>query len=342
MNAEAIRTLLAEWFTRAGRDLPWRRSPEPYAVLVSEFMLQQTQVATVLPYFERWMRHLPSLHHLAEAPEAEVLKLWQGLGYYSRARNLQRAAREVLVRFGGIVPSEPGELRSLPGIGPYSADAIAAFAYDRPAPAVDANIARVLARIAHVETAVDTPAGAREIRAIATSLLPPEKGGRLHTSALMELGALVCLPRRPKCLLCPVKAHCRAPHPERLPRKAPRKAVLRVDEHAAWCVDGRHLLLEQQTGRRARGLWKLPPLRSAPQGEPLFRTTYPFTHHRVTLSVRVEPPPTILNEQQRWFALESVLDEIALPSGHRRAVKALLETDVASAPETGSPPLLPD
>ena len=325
LDAENIRHLLAEWFAGAGRDLPWRRFPEPYSVLVSEFMLQQTQVSTVIPYFERWMQRLPSLRHLAEASEETLLGLWQGLGYYSRARNLQKTAREVFARFGGVLPEDPSQLRSLPGIGPYSADAIAAFAFDRPAPAVDANIARVLARLTHMETPVDSKAGALHIQRIATALLPEQGGGRLHTSALMELGALVCLPKKPKCLLCPLKTHCRAPQPELLPRKSPRKPTLFIEERAAWCVQEDKVLLEQQTGRRSRGLWKLPPLTSVPEDEPLFRTVYPFTHHRVTLFVHAAPPPSSAGASQRWFALATVLEEAALPAGHRRALGFLVE-----------------
>jgi A/G-specific adenine glycosylase len=324
LPAEILRAEFARWFAAHGRILPWRSDPSPYAVLVSEFMLQQTQVATVLPYFVRWMERFPTLGALAEASEDEVLRLWQGLGYYSRARNLHRATRTVLERFSGEVPADPGALSSLPGVGPYAAGAIAAFAYDRAVPVVDANIARVLARLANVRLPVDSPAGNRKIWSVAAGLLPKGEGGRLHTSALMELGALVCLPKKPMCLVCPVRAFCRAPDPEALPVKAPRRATVQKREFAAWILGAEGLLLERQTGRRSGGLWSLPRLNTPPSRPALFETVYPFTHHKVTLEVHEAPAPEVLSAEQRWFARERVLDEAALPAGHRRAVSALL------------------
>jgi A/G-specific adenine glycosylase len=288
-------------------------------------MLQQTQVATVVPFFVRWMERFPDLIRLAEAAEDDVLRLWQGLGYYSRARNLHRAAKLVVDRFGGVLPSDPALLASLPGVGPYAAGAIASFAFDRPAPAVDANIARVLARLANVRQPIDAPAGNRIIWALASALLPEQDGGRLHTSALMELGALVCLPKKPQCLVCPVRSHCRAQEPETLPQKAPRKPTIQRREDAAWIRSEQGILLERQTGRRSGGLWSLPKLEVHQTTEPLFQTVYPFTHHRVTLQVHAAPPPAVLSAEQRWFAPERILDEAALPAGHRRAVAALLD-----------------
>ncbi len=325
--AEELRAALARWFCLNGRVLPWRTDPSPYAVLVSEFMLQQTQVATVIPFFMRWMDRFPSLPDLAKASEEEVLQLWQGLGYYSRARNLHRSAKVVSERLGGQLPEDPAELALLPGVGPYAAGAIAAFAFDRAVPAVDANIARVLARLADVRMAVDSPTGNRRIWSLAAGLLPEGLGGRLHTSALMELGALVCLPKKPKCLVCPVRNFCRAPEPETLPLKAPRKATVQKREFAAWIRGAEGLLLERQTGRRSGGLWSLPKLEAPPTSPPLFETVYPFTHHRITLEVHQAPVPDSLAPEQRWFARGRVLDEAALPAGHRRAVAALLEKD---------------
>ena len=289
-------------------------------------MLQQTQVVTVVPFFLRWMERFPNLADLAEAAEDEVLRLWQGLGYYSRARNLHRAAKLVLDRFGGELPSDPALLVSLPGVGPYAAGAIASFAFDRPAPAVDANIARVLARLANVSLPIDSPAGNRLIWGLASTLLPEQTGGRLHTSALMELGALICLPKKPQCLVCPVRSFCRAKDPESLPKKAPRRSTIQRREDAAWIQSEQGVLLERQTGRRSAGLWSLPKLEFPPSSEALFQTVYPFTHHKVTLQVHAAPPPAVLSAEQRWFAPERILDEAALPTGHRRAVAALLRT----------------
>ena len=287
-------------------------------------MLQQTQVATAIGYFERWMRRFPTLEALAGAAEQDILKEWQGLGYYSRARNLQKAAQEVLTRFAGVIPEDPSALRQLPGVGPYSAGAIASFAFDRPAAAVDANIARVLARVANLQTAIDTPLGSRKIWALAEGLLPSGGGGRSHTSALMELGALLCTPRQPQCLLCPIQTLCRAESPESLPLKAPRRKTIALQEHAAWIVRDNLLLLEQQKGKRAGGLWKLPLLDSPPLEAPvLYETVYPFTHHKVTLTVRASTAPARQPENQRWFPLETVLTDAPLTAGHRRAITAL-------------------
>jgi A/G-specific adenine glycosylase len=324
LPAVSLRAALARWFAVHGRVLHWRTNPSPYAVLVSEFMLQQTQVVTVIPYFVRWMERLPTLRDLALASEDAVLQLWQGLGYYSRARNLHRAAQSVMERFGGELPSDPVLLSTLPGVGPYAAGAIAAFAFDLPVPTVDANIARVLARLANVQAPVDTPAGSRTLWSLAAALVPDQGGGRLHTSALMELGALVCLPKKPQCLVCPVRSDCRAQDPEALPLKAPRKATLLREEYAAWISCEHGILLERQTGRRSKGLWTLPSLEPVPTEALLFETVYPFTHHRVTLRIKAAPPPEMLSTEQRWFAPERILDEAAMPAGHRRAVVALL------------------
>lgn len=339
MNPKAARSLrlkLAEWFRENGRILPWRDNPHAYAVLVSEFMLQQTQVLSVIPYFRRWMEAFPTLESLAAAPEEQVLLLWQGLGYYSRARNLHRAAREIVARFSGQIPGDPALLSTLPGVGPYSAGAICAFGFDLPTAAVDANIARVLARLSNQTTPVDSTEGTRLLWQMAEALLPENSGGRLHTSALMELGALVCLPKNPKCLVCPVREDCAAIDPDSLPRKSPRKATVALDEHASWIVQDQRVLLEQQKGRRAGGMWKLPPLAGPAQGRPLYQTVYPFTHHKVTLRVHPSPPPDSPAENQRWFALATVLDEAPLPAGHRRALTALLTSNTPESSATNT------
>ena len=287
-------------------------------------MLQQTQVVTATAYFERWMLRFPDIQTLADAPEQDVLKEWQGLGYYSRARNLHKAAKQIVERFGGEIPDDPAQLRSLPGVGPYSAGAIASFAFDRPAAAVDANIARVLARLANFHTPIDTPAGSQEIWQMATELLPQTSGGRLHTSALMELGAMVCSPRLPQCLICPIQSFCRAKSPESLPVKSPRRATIAINEHAAWIVQNEQLLLEQQSGRRAGGLWKLPSLDGMLPDVPiLYEDVYPFTHHKITLTVQEADLPPQQTKEQQWFPIKSVLTDAPLTAGHRRAIEAL-------------------
>ena len=321
-NPKSLRAALGAWFAEHGRDLPWRRTRDPYAIMVSEFMLQQTQVATVVPYYERWLARFPDFQTLAAATEAEVLALWQGLGYYSRARNLHRAAQQVVADFAGTLPAEAATIERLPGIGRYTAGAITSFAFDIPVAAIDANIARVLARLIDLREPIDSSSGAAILWQAATALLP-KSGGALHTSALMELGALLCTPAKPQCLLCPIQPHCRTRDPESLPMKKPRRKTVALREDCAWIIDGRRILLEQQTGSRWRGLWKLPALAKIPAGaEPLTFLTYPFTHHRVQLSIFAAPTPHRIAPPLHWFLLAE-LDDVALAAPHRRVIEAL-------------------
>jgi A/G-specific adenine glycosylase len=322
-NPESLRRRLAAWFRIHGRDLPWRRTTDPYAIMVSEFMLQQTQVATVLPFYERWLARFPDFATLAAATEAQVLAVWQGLGYYSRARNLHRAAQQIVAEFGGVLPADAGKIAGLPGVGSYTAGAIASFAFDLPVVTIDGNIARVLARLVDCREPIDTKAGADILRHAAAQLLPAA-GGREHTSALMELGALLCTPGKPQCLLCPVRDDCRTDDPDSLPIKNPRAKIVPLREDCAWIVRGRRILLEQQTGPRWRGLWKLPALATPVNGdEPLSFLTYPFTHHRVELSIYRAPAPPRLAPNEQWF-LSAELADIALTAPHRRAIEHLL------------------
>ena len=198
----AFRRKLLAWFRTAARDLPWRRTRDPYRVLVSEFMLQQTQVSRVLEFYPRFLRRYPDLDALARAKARAVREAWDGLGYYRRAANLHRLAREVVRHHAGVVPSDPVELEKLPGVGPYTAGAVATFAYEKPAPAVDTNAQRVLRRVFGCHTAKDT-------RTTALALQPRRgKTAWSFNQALMELGALVCTARAPKCQSCPVNSLC--------------------------------------------------------------------------------------------------------------------------------------
>ena len=320
-----FRAALARWFRAQGRDLPWRRTRDPYAIMVSEFMLQQTQVATVLDFYARWLARFPDFQTLAAASEADVLHVWQGLGYYSRARNLHRAAQQVVERHSGALPDDLAAIAALPGVGRYTAGAIASFAFDRATPIIDANIARVLARLLDLREPIDTARGSAILWQTAAALLPV-RGGRLHNSALMELGALVCTPRTPQCPQCPVRAHCRAEHPASLPLKKPRRKTVALAEDCAWIVRDGHLLLAQQTGPRWRGLWKLPalttPVRAA---KLLLALDYPFTHHRVTLSVFATAAPKKIAAHDRWIALDEI-ETIALAAPHKRAILRLAAT----------------
>lgn len=316
-----FRRQLLAWFRCHGRDLPWRRTHDPYAILVSEFMLQQTQVATVLPYYERWLARFPDFATLARADESQVLHAWQGLGYYARARNLHAAARAVMKKFDGTMPRRAEEIATLPGVGRYTAGAIASFAFDQAEPIVDANIARVLARLTNWQQPIDTAAGRTHLWETATKLLPKNRA-RLHNSALMELGALVCLPRRPDCERCPVRAFCAATDPSSLPRKKPKPRAVLLHEPHAFAVR-RHRILLEQSHERWRGMWILPRLATSPKTAPLLQLDFPFTHHRVTLSVFAPTVRFAPNDKLHWFPLAE-LDTLPLPSPHRRALEQLL------------------
>ncbi|HET7903271.1 MAG TPA: A/G-specific adenine glycosylase, partial [Candidatus Eisenbacteria bacterium] len=205
----ARRAALLRWYGRNRRDLPWRRARDPYAIWVSEIMLQQTRVETVVPYYERFLERFPTLHALARSSESSVLAAWSGLGYYRRARNLRDAASLVARDHGGAIPRDPAALRALPGIGAYTAAAIASIAFDRPAAAVDGNVVRVIARWDGRRGRRDDAALRRAVTARAESLAPGARPGD-WTQALMELGATLCLPRDPLCERCPVARWCRA------------------------------------------------------------------------------------------------------------------------------------
>ncbi len=244
---------LLTWFAGAGRPLPWRAAYDPYEVWGSEIMLQQTQAERGARYFEGWMRRFPDIRSVAEADEAAVLAAWEGLGYYSRARNLQRAARYIMEVYGGEFPSSVERIRALPGVGEYTAGAVASIAFNRPEPAVDANVRRLLARLGDLDRPVDEPDSQALIAATARALIPAESP-RLFNQALMELGALVCA-RKPGCGRCPVTAHCaafrRGATAER-PVTRP-KAAYQFLEAAAGVVRRDGLVLIRQ--RPWRGLW---------------------------------------------------------------------------------------
>jgi A/G-specific adenine glycosylase len=207
-SAARFRRRLLAWYRKAARDLPWRRTRDPYAVLVSEFMLQQTQVSRVVDYYGPFLDRYPTIRHLARARASEVREAWEGLGYYRRAANLHRLAREVVAEHDGVVPRDPADLRRLPGVGAYTAGAVATFAYEQPAAAVDTNVARVLARVfkGRSPAQVSLPRLTR-----LAEVLQPRSGRTAwaFNQALMELGALVCTARAPKCATCPVKSVCR-------------------------------------------------------------------------------------------------------------------------------------
>jgi len=326
-----FRATLTNWYHENGRALPWRQTRDPYAILVSEFMLQQTQVVAVLPYYNKWLRRFPDFSALARASENDVLHAWQGLGYYARARNLHATAKTIVDRHGGHFPEAIDQMRQLPGIGKYTAHAVATFAFDQSVPIVEANTARVLARIFNLQIPIDKTAG-REILWNRATQLVPKRGAARFNSALVDLGALICLPRKPKCRICPVRKFCRATNPEILPLKKARPRTKRLTENHAFVVRENKILLER-SANRWRGMWILPPLktRTCPEREPngstingpIYRSIFPFTHHRVALNVYRRRPPKIDVSSQRWIRIPS-LDRMPIPSPHRRAIKNLL------------------
>ncbi|WP_281890211.1 A/G-specific adenine glycosylase [Paenibacillus sp. YYML68] len=258
-------TELLSWYRRHKRDLPWRRHRNAYYTWVSEIMLQQTRVDTVIPYFNRFIEQFPTVQALAEAPEEEVLKAWEGLGYYSRARNLQSAVREVHESYGGVVPDSKEAVSALKGVGPYTTGAILSIAYNKPEPAVDGNVMRVLSRYFRIEDDIAKPRTRVRMEVLAQELIPEGAAGDFN-QGLMELGALVCTPKSPHCLTCPVMAHCAgraAGVEETLPVKTKAKPP-RPEARAAIILQGSSseagkVLIRQRpsTGLLAR-MWELP------------------------------------------------------------------------------------
>jgi A/G-specific adenine glycosylase len=262
-----IRQKLLRWYDGAARDLPWRRTRDPYAIWVSEVMLQQTRVETVIPYYERFLERFPTAGALAEADEDAVLSRWSGLGYYRRARLLHAGVREVVARYGGEVPEDADARRALPGVGRYTAGAIGSIAFDKEEPIVDGNVSRVLARLFRIDTPIGTAATTRRLWDQAGALIPGERPGAFN-QALMELGATICTPKRPRCESCPVADECEGyarGEIDRLPVPAVRKAPTTVDLVAVVATRGRGSTRKVWLARSEQslfgGLWGLPTIR---------------------------------------------------------------------------------
>lgn len=251
-----------EWYQTSARDLPWRKTRDGYAVWISEIMLQQTRVAAVIPYYERFLRELPDVFALANVEDDRLHKLWEGLGYYSRARNLKRAAGEIVSRFGGYMPQNYDELLTLPGIGEYTAGAIASIAYGEAMPAVDGNVLRVYARLFGVARDIRDLAFKKEVRAFLLPLVPQEQPGKFN-AALMELGATICLPNGvPKCAECPVREYCVAYRENRtaeLPVLSAKRAR-RIERKTVFALmlNGGLIGFRRPESGLLAGLWQLP------------------------------------------------------------------------------------
>ena len=281
-----MRDFLGVWYQTAARDLPWRRTRDPYAIAVSEFMLQQTQVVTVLPYYARWMRQFSDWKSLATAKEETVIKAWEGLGYYRRARNLQALARAV-VAAGGELPRNGEGLRALPGIGPYTAAAIGSISFDLPLAVLDGNVMRVLTRLLALRDDIALPKTRAKLQVVADEFLDL-RDPATHNQAVMELGATICVPRKPLCLLCPLKRDClgRA-QAEEFPVKTRTKIIKRV-ETVVIIRQGDKIYAEQvPEGRPWHGLWRFPDFDPARmrEGRAVTEIRYGITKYAVTMRV---------------------------------------------------------
>jgi A/G-specific adenine glycosylase len=328
-----FQTALLGWYRSHARVLPWRTAPSAYKTVVSEFMLQQTQVKTVLPYFARWLDEFPDFTALAAAPEARVLKLWEGLGYYSRARNLHKLARAVVAL--AELPRTPEAWRELPGVGPYTAAAITSISFNAPAACVDGNVVRILARLTADDTNFrDSATAAKAFVPLADALLTRGAAGD-HNQAMMELGATVCFRQKPLCLTCPVRPLCAAGkqgHPEAYPKLAPKRieqrAVTRI-----WCErDGSLLLHRAATGaRRLAELHELPTAEHAGVDAAKLESAALLVSKRRAIT-RFQITETIytvrvlrgkLAAELRWVPLAE-LDAITLSGPHRRWISEIL------------------
>ncbi|WP_078381754.1 A/G-specific adenine glycosylase [Sutcliffiella halmapala] len=253
---------LINWFIQEQRDLPWRKDQDPYKVWVSEIMLQQTKVDTVIPYFNSFIEQFPNIESLANANEDRVLKAWEGLGYYSRARNLQSAVREVHERYEGIVPNNVEEISSLKGVGPYTTGAILSIAYGVPEPAVDGNVMRVLSRVLLIREDIAKPKTRKLFEAVIRDLISKDNPS-FFNQGLMELGAIVCTPTSPSCMLCPVQEHCRAFQEgvqRELPVKTKKKATKQVSLVAGIFLDenNNYLIRKRPSEGLLANLWEFP------------------------------------------------------------------------------------
>jgi A/G-specific adenine glycosylase len=348
----AVTQALLDWYGKQRRPLPWRATRDPYCIWVSEVMLQQTQVATVLGFYERWLRRFPNVEALASADTEDVLKAWEGLGYYSRARNLQRAARDVVSRHAGKLPTSVAELLELPGIGRYSAGAIASIAFARDEPAIDGNIVRVLTRLFGLGGDPKRAPLAGRLWQLARELLPSGRAGEFN-QALMELGATCCTPRVPRCAECPVRAQCRALALDRVldfPEAGRRPAM--SDEKRALAVvrKRQRVLVVRAPARAARwaGMWQFPDVLvrngESPQaaletavalgtgvrvciGDRLLGVRHQVTRFRIEIDVyactaqagRARP---LTYDEVRWCDIPA-LAALPMPAAHRRVARSL-------------------
>ena len=323
------------WYRVHARALPWRDAPSLYKTVVSEFMLQQTQVVTVLPYFARWLDELPDFATLAAAPAGKVMKLWEGLGYYSRARNLHKLAQTIAAL--PTHPRRPAEWQELPGIGPYTAAAITSISFGEPAACVDGNVVRILARLTGEDRQFrDGSEAAKHFTPLADALVQDSDAG-MHNQAMMELGATVCLRQNPQCLICPVAKFCTAREagaPENFPRLKPKQIEQR-EVSRVWCVHQKKLLLHRghAQAKRLAGLYELPEASALgiipTEKSLLLRKCRAITRYRITESIyRVKTAPSQLKRLGSGASLEWVpldqLETLTLSGPHKRWIREII------------------
>lgn len=330
----ALHTRLLAWYRQNKRDLPWRRTRDPYAILVSEIMLQQTRVAAVIPYYERWMRTFPTVQALAQAKLDKVLSQWAGLGYYSRARNLHRAAQVIVEKHDARIPADMDALQTLPGVGRYTAGAIASIAYDKPAAILDGNVIRVLSRLFLIRGDTSVTHARNRLWALAEQIIPPSHISDFNQS-LMELGALVCLPDEPRCACCPLKWVCRgrlSGNASQLPVLRRRKATRSVRQYALILRRKDKVWLERRMhGELMAGLWGFPrfqTMRAIHQQHPelparkIGTIVHSVMQQRITVHAMLasrngEQHAVTTTRLARWIRLRD-LRSFALPSADRR------------------------
>jgi len=320
---QTLRLALADWYKSAKRDLPWRRTTDPYAITVSELMLQQTQVVTVMPYYGRWLKLFPTWRSLANAEESAVIKAWEGLGYYRRARNLQALAKAV-VNEGGSLPRDGEKLLALPGIGPYTAAAVGSIAFGLTLAVVDGNVMRVLTRLLALPDDISRPQTRVKLQALADQFLD-QGDPATHNQAVMELGAMICLPRKPMCLICPLRNRCIGrDRAEEFPVKTRTKTVQRM-ETVAILRRGKRFYCEQvPIGKPWHGLWRFPDFDPArmEKDEVVAQIKYGITKYSVTMQAVTARWKPRAGPTGGYFTAEE-METLAFASPHRKLARWL-------------------